>query len=112
MTNQQYADELQKKEQMIDALQKNRVELRDNWVKYACPFKIGETLIGNSYSFTGRQFVVEEVGITEGWTSAVDYKYKWKWVAMGPILNKNGTAGKKYTRHAMAVTDIRTEEDL
>ena len=109
-TSQNFADSFDGIEHKIDLLVKQRRELREAWVKYKCPFKIGETLIGNDYAFEGRKFVVEEIGITDGWTSAVDYKYKWKWIAVGPILNKNGTAGKNYTKYTMAVADIKTKE--
>ena len=110
MTNQEYADEIQKKEDIILSLEDTKRELLDNWTKYLCPIKIGETLIGNDYSFEGRKFVVEEIGITDGWTRGDDYKYKWKWFGVGRILNKNGTVGKRFTRHTMAVADVKMEE--
>jgi len=109
-TSQNFADSFDGIERHITLLVEQRRHLREEWVKYKCPIKIGETLVGNDYSFEGREFIVEEIGITDGWTHAVDYKYKWKWVATGPILNKNGTAGKNYTKRTMAVDDIKIKE--
>ena len=104
-TSQNFADAFDGIEHQLGLLFKQRSQLREEWVKYKCPFKIGDNLIGNDYSFKGRTFVVEEVGITDGYTSAVAYGVKWKWIATGPILNKNGTVGKNYTKHSMAVAD-------
>ncbi len=109
-TSQNFADQFAGIEHQISLLMTQRRELREDWVKYMCPLKIGDTLIGNDYSFEGRQFVVEEIGITDSWTHAVESKYKWKWVAVGPILNKNGTVGKNYTKRTVVVEDIKVKE--
>lgn len=110
MTSQNFADSFDGIEHKITLLFEQRLRLKEDWIKYRCPIKIGETLTSNDYSFEGRKFIVEEISVTDGWTHAVDYKYKWKWVAVGPILNKNGTAGKKYTKHTMAMADIKIKE--
>ncbi len=109
-TSQNFADSYGGIEHQLDLLFKQRAQVREDWVKCMCPFKIGETLTGNEFSFAGRKFIVEEISITDGYTSAVDYKHKWKWIAMGPILNKNGTAGKKFTRRTIAVDNIRIDK--
>lgn len=109
-TSQNFVDALDGIEHMSDLLAEQEVQLKEEWIKDKCPFKIGETLIGNDYSFEGRQFVVEEIKVTEGYTRGVGYEYKWKWVAVGLILNKNGTVGKNYTKRTMAVADVKVTE--
>ena len=106
-TSQNFSDSLDGIEHMSNLLVEQKLQVKEQWIKDKCPFKIGETLTGNDYSFEGRQFVVEEIMVTEGYTSAVDYKWKWKWVAVGHILNKDGTVGKNYTKHSIAVADVK-----
>lgn len=109
-SSQDFADAIDGKQDEIVALAKRMTELREEWVKYMCPFKIGDLLVGNDYSFEGKIIQVEKVSVTERYTNATDYRCKWKWVAVGPIMNKDGSAGKNYTKRTMAVADVKIQE--
>jgi len=109
MTSQEHADAIQKNEDNVFSLHSLEIKLREDWVKYHCPINIGDIVEGNDYSFRGKKMVVEEIDITDHMVAGVGFRVKWKWIATGPVLNKDGTPGKNYTRYAVAVADVKWE---
>ncbi len=107
MTNQEYADEIQRKEDIILSLQGNRKELLDNWTRYLCPIKVGDTVKCNDYSYEGKKLIVERVYPTDRWVHAAKWDEKWSWVAFGPLLKKDGTPSKNYGKYTEVIKGIR-----
>ena len=110
MTSQEYADAVQKNEDNVFSLHSVERQLRQDWVEHHCPIKIGDIVEGNDYSFNGKKLIVEKIDITDHMVAGVGFRVKWKWLASGPILNKQGLPGKNYTRYGIAVADVKGEE--
>lgn len=109
MKSQEYANAIVKTEEEVLTLNRHERRLREEWVKECCPLKVGEIILCNDYSHEGKSIKIEKVDITDHLTHGVAWDCRWKWIASGPVLKKDGTPGLNYSVYSVAVEDVKWE---
>jgi hypothetical protein len=112
MKSQEYANAIVKNEQQITVLQRHERRLRTEWLKEQCPLKVGDIVPCNSYSFEGKKLKIESVNITDRMCHSVSWDCRWKWIATGPVLKKDGTPGLNYSVYAVAIEGVIWKDEV
>jgi len=107
MSSQNYADAVAALEKQKDEIGTRIRLMYEGWGEDHCPFKIGDVVVGNDYSHNGKRIKVERIYASDHLYHSVPWAVKWKWVASGPVLLKNGNPGRNYARYAVAIEGIK-----
>ena len=110
MSPQNYADSIAALEKQTDEIGERIRLLFKEWVESYCPIKIGDVVVGNDYSHKGKNIKVERIYVSDHLFHGVKWAVKWKWVASGPVLLKNGNPGRQYARYAIAIDGVKGEK--
>jgi len=82
-----YQEETESINKQIRGLQSLRRQILNKWTEAEHPLKVGDVVEVNSFFFRGEKIKVREVSVNKGRASG------WAWIAIGPILKKDGSLG-------------------
>jgi hypothetical protein len=97
-------NDLRKIDSHIENLKRKHELRREDYIKEHCPYKLGDAIKVEGYSFRGKKMVLGKIALVKGWSYGDD-PAPWKFVYSGYILKKDGTPGKLYTNFETTIIE-------